>query len=170
MYLKAEVFFGNSASCTAAEKIVHCSRWKCYDGIADDTDANNTYHWGESWKKHGEFMVLKYKKSLYPKIAVIKAAYHFTDVAYLHLDSDEEYYIVEITPKAGCCLEELDFENQILAQTARNEIFKQTKDIREIALARALASSIIENTEDTEDMNESIPADQILHNWFDINE
>ncbi len=115
-------------------------------------------------------MVFKYKKALYPKIALIKAAYHFTDVAYLHLDSDEEYYKVEITPKAGCCLEERDFENQILAQTARNEIYKQTKNIREIALARALASSVIENVEDIEDMNENISADQILHNWFDVNE
>ncbi len=115
-------------------------------------------------------MVFKYKKELYPKIAVIKAAYHFTDVAYIHLDSDEEYYKVEITPKAGHSIEELDFENQILAQTARNEIYKQTKNIREIALARALASSVVENNEDDSDMSESISADDILNNWFDKNE
>lgn len=114
-------------------------------------------------------MVFQYKKELYPKIALIKAAYHFTDVAYLHLDCDEEYYTVEIVPKGENTIAERDFENQILAQTARNEIYKQTKEIREIALARALASSVVEN-DDCEEADESIPANQILNNWFDANE
>lgn len=113
-----------------------------------------------------------YRRELYPKIAVIKAAYHFTDVAYLHLDCDEECYIVDIIPKKGELVEERDFENQILAQVARNEIYQQTKGIREIALARALASSIVENRDEDadEDTEESISAKAILRNWFDENE
>ncbi len=115
-------------------------------------------------------MTFKYKKELYPKIALIKAAYHFTDSAYLHLDCDEEYYRVEITPKEGFVIDEIDFDNQMLAQVARYEIYKQTKDIREITLARALASSVVENDEDYSDMSESIEVDQILKSWFDENE
>ncbi len=111
-----------------------------------------------------------YRKEIYPRIAVIKAAYHFTDVAYLHLDCDEECYIVDIVPKEGKNVEERDFENQILAQVARNEIYKQTKGIREIALARALASSVVENDDEDEDTDENIPAKFILNNWFDTNE
>ena len=32
---------------------------------------------------------LKYNRELYSKTALIKAAYNFTDRAYLHLDADE---------------------------------------------------------------------------------
>lgn len=115
-------------------------------------------------------MEFQYKKELYPKIALIKAAYHFTDVAYLHLDCNEEYYIVTIVPKTGKAVEERDFENQILAQVARNEIYQQTKSIREIALARAMASSVIEGDMEGADTDDNIPADWILNNWFDANE
>lgn len=113
-----------------------------------------------------------YRKEMYPKVAVVKAAYHFTDVAYLHLDCDEECYIVDIIPKKGKIVEERDFENQILAQVARNEIYRQTKEIREITLARALASSIVENDDEDADTDteESISAKTILRNWFDVNE
>lgn len=115
-------------------------------------------------------MKFQYKKEIYPKIALIKAAYHFTDVAYLHLDCNEDYYIVMIEPKEGKEIEERDFENQILAQVARNEIYQQTKSIREIALARAMASSITEGDTDGIDIDDSIPAESILNNWFDAND
>ena len=36
---------------------------------------------------------LKFNKELYSKIALIKAAYNYTDIAYLHLDADEKYCI-----------------------------------------------------------------------------
>lgn len=42
---------------------------------------------------------LKYSKELYSKTALIKAAYNFTDKAYLHLDDDKDYYYVSIVSK-----------------------------------------------------------------------
>lgn len=42
---------------------------------------------------------LKYNRELYSKTALIKAAYNFTDKAYLHLDADEKYYYVSISEK-----------------------------------------------------------------------
>lgn len=119
-------------------------------------------------------MTFMYKKELYPKTALIKAAYHFTDVAYLHLDCDDKNFIVDIEPKAGCELEERDFENEILAQLARYEIFRQTKEIREISLARAMASSVVnvevEEESYAESDEEDVPADSILKDWFDTHE
>jgi His-Xaa-Ser system protein HxsD len=88
-------------------------------------------------------MTYKYNKNLYPKSALIKSAYHFTDSAYIHLACDEDYYIVSIELKDENIIDEKSFENEMLAQTARYEIFQQTKNIREISLARALASSVI---------------------------
>lgn len=39
-------------------------------------------------------MEFKYKSDLYPKVALIKAAYHFTDEFYVHLDEKDGYYVV----------------------------------------------------------------------------
>jgi hypothetical protein len=35
---------------------------------------------------------MQFNKELYSRVALIKAAYNFTDVAYLHLDADDKYY------------------------------------------------------------------------------
>ena len=43
----------------------------------------------------------KYNRELYSKVALIKAAYNFTDRAYVHLDADEKYYYVSISAKNG---------------------------------------------------------------------
>lgn len=112
-------------------------------------------------------MRFTYKKELYPKAALIKAAYHFTDAAYLHLDADETYYIVTIEAKEGHNLDSRDFENEILAQIARYEVFQQTKDIREISLARALASSVVDTAGEPGPSDENdVDADKILKDWF----
>lgn len=71
---------------------------------------------------------LKYNRELYSKTALIKATYNFTDRAYLHLDADEKYYYVSFREKQeGTEITSEDFENEILAQSARHEIYKQTK-------------------------------------------
>ena len=47
-------------------------------------------------------MFMKFCKELYSKVALIKAAYNFTDIAYVHLDADDKYYYVDIeSKKAG---------------------------------------------------------------------
>ena len=40
-----------------------------------------------------------YSAGLYPREAVIKAAYSMTDKYYVHLDSDKEKYMIELCPK-----------------------------------------------------------------------
>lgn len=116
-------------------------------------------------------MKFRYNRHIYPKSAVIKAAYHFTDMAYVHLDCTDEYFIVEISAKKGKKVDESEFENELLSQTARYEIYQQTKEIREISLARAMASSVVEEETGSEDSNnksleEDVPIDDILKDWF----
>lgn len=41
----------------------------------------------------------QFHRDLYSKSALIKAAYNFTDRAYIHLDADETYYYVQIAAK-----------------------------------------------------------------------
>ena len=61
---------------------------------------------------------LKYNRELYSKTALIKAAYNFTDRAYLHLDADKNYYYVSISTKDGQPeVTDQEFENEILAHS-----------------------------------------------------
>lgn len=115
-----------------------------------------------------------FSKELYNKEALLKAAYAFTDIAYIHLDLDEEYFIVNIEMKAddkhdGVC--EKDFKNELLSQMVRQSVFRQTKNIRELMMARAFSSTILENPDyegevETEENFENVKQD-ILMDWFE---
>ena len=110
----------------------------------------------------------KFNKELYPKISLIKAAYNFTDVAYVHLDADDKYYYVTLEGKNDNIVSDDDFVNEMLAQCVRHEIYVQTKSIRELLLARAMATSVILEDGLKEDDNEDCPFDEneILRDWF----
>lgn len=116
---------------------------------------------------------MKFSKELYSKIALIKAAYNYTDIAYVHLDADDVYYYVSIeNKKPGQEINEQDFINEMLAQSVRHEIYQQTKNIRELLLARAMATSVIvENgIEENEEVNGLFNENEILKDWFVANE
>lgn len=117
-------------------------------------------------------MQLRFIKKLYPKNVLIKSAYSFTDRAYLHLDEDGDYYIVTITFKNEPCFTGQEFENEMLIQTARYEVYKQTKELRKLTVARALASTIIDTTPETADDNpeEDFDIDKVLEDWFSEDE
>lgn len=117
---------------------------------------------------------MKFCRDLYSKIALIKAAYNYTDVAYIHLDADESYYYVNIVPKEnGQTVNEQEFMNEMLTQSVRHEVYQQTKNIRELLLARAMATSVIvdENmVDDSEQQDDSFTENDILKDWFVENE
>lgn len=116
---------------------------------------------------------MKFSKELYSKIALIKAAYNYTDIAYVHLDADDIYYYVSFENKnPGQEINEQDFINEMLAQSVRHEIYQQTKNIRELLLARAMATSVIvENgIEENEEVNGLFSENEILKDWFVANE
>ena len=116
---------------------------------------------------------LKYNRELYSKTALIKTAYNFTDRAYLHLDADKNYYYVSISTKDGQPeVTDQEFENEILAQSARHEIYLQTKNIRELLLARAMATSVVvdEKLVDDPETGDTFSENEILKDWFAANE
>lgn len=117
-------------------------------------------------------MIIKVNRDIYSKSALIKAAYQFTDTAYVFLDLDDIRYVVDITYKNGGNEEKLvnDFKNELLIQSARQVVFQQTKEIRELLMARAFASTVVYSSEDTAicdktDVDESL--DSILTDWFE---
>jgi len=116
----------------------------------------------------------KFQKDLYPKIALLKAAYTYTDSAYIHLDADSEYYYVELEIKQGAePIDEKQFLNEMLTQSVRHMVYQQTKNIRELMLARAMATTIVGDTEvfDIEESSqEDFMEEDLLKDWFDGNE
>lgn len=115
-------------------------------------------------------MIFHFSKELYPKTALLKAAYSFTDKAYIHLDANENEFIVDIsikTEEKSFTLKE--FENELLFQSLKYCVFQQTKDIRRLIVTRALASTLIEeNTATpTENKEEDFDIDSVLEDWFE---
>lgn len=115
----------------------------------------------------------KFNKELYSKTALLKAAYNFTDIAYLHLDVDDKYYYVGIEQKSNKKeINEIEFENEILTQSVRHEVYLQTKNIRELMLARAVATSVVmsEEYENEEFQEKEFTENEILKDWFSEDE
>ena len=114
-------------------------------------------------------MLVKLTKELYPKEAILKAAQFFTDEYYMSLDVDEQYYYVSIEPIDGKTGKDVEarFLNEALTQSARYKVMQETKEIRELILGRALASTIIDVSDTGFVDDESIHAEDILNNWFD---
>lgn len=114
------------------------------------------------------------KKSIYPRIAVLKAAYSFVENAYVHLDESENAWIVSLSPKNGSAdVKTLakEFENELLVQSVRLSVFQQTHVIRELLLARALSSTMVEDNgcvldEPETDISQA-ELETILTDWFE---
>lgn len=112
---------------------------------------------------------LHFCKKLYSRTALLKAAYHFTDRFYVYLDQDEKNFHVELTAKAGTDenLAENEFSNELLAQTTREEILRQTANIRELILGRAFGSTIIEDApQEYGDTSTPEVSDGIFSDWY----
>lgn len=117
-----------------------------------------------------DIMKFRFKRELYSKTALLKAAYSYTDKAYVHLDADEDYYYVNIEMKdKGNPVSEKEFTNEMLAQSVRHEIYLQTKNIRELMLARALATSVVTDLgvlQESGDVPDQYCENEILKDWF----
>lgn len=121
----------------------------------------------------------RFSRDLYPRIALLKAAYAFTDKAYVHLDADDRNYLVTLTAKGGFeGIDQITFQNEMLDQALRHEIYLQTKNIRELLMARAMSSTMIEvpSASDAEakasidgSTNHSEEESSILADWFEAN-
>jgi len=119
------------------------------------------------------------RKSLYQPEVLLKAAYAFLDEAYIHFDEDAETWIVEMCLKdKSKAFEDFShrFENELLSQAVRLHVLQRTHSIREMLLARAMTSTLV----DEEDPISKIKAeqqdvspqelDEILTDWFDCHE
>jgi His-Xaa-Ser system protein HxsD len=115
-------------------------------------------------------MLFRFSKEIYNKEAVLKAAYQYTDRAFLHIDVDDTHYIVTVELKSKNETLTEEFQNEVLAQMVRQQVRIQTKNVRELMLARAFSSTIIEETPEYEpNEQETFETDinDILTDWFE---
>lgn len=110
----------------------------------------------------------KYSKELYEKEVLLKAAYAFTDTMYIHIDVDADNYLVELCSKQEEESNELykKFENELIMQEVRVVVASKTKNIREMIVARALSSTIIDTNNESDIRTSDEYKDEILSDWF----
>ncbi len=113
----------------------------------------------------------KYDTNIYSKEVVMKAAYAFIKDYYIHLSSDDDSIIVSFTAKDDRELSDnigAEFENELLSQSVRYHVYKQTHVIREILMARAMASTMVYENDPIElfDNDSDDDLDNILEDWF----
>lgn len=112
-------------------------------------------------------MQIRYKKELYTRSVLFKTCYKFTDVAYIHLDADDDNFIVEISPKNSNDTIDyaLEFANQIIEEVNRELVAEQTKNIRQILFARSMASTVIYD-DDIADIDTEVEDKSAMKDWF----
>lgn len=117
------------------------------------------------------YMKYHFSKEIYSKEALIKAAYRYTDKAFLHLDIEKDEYIVNIEAKGGVdSITEKEFQNTLLAEMVRLCVSDRTKNVRELILARAFSSTIIEDESIEPPAENDYDIDSILTDWFEEND
>ena len=113
--------------------------------------------------------MIRLAKSMYDKDVLLKSAFALSDEAYFHFDVDNEYYMVEICLKNGNVLSDIDkrFEKELIAQQTRKIVSQNTQNIRELIVARALSSTLVNTGGSEEETAEDFSAEDILKDWFE---
>lgn len=108
------------------------------------------------------------KKDIYSKNVLLKTCYKYTDNYYIHLDSNQNEYIISIFNKEGVAdnITEKEFKNSLIEFANREIVFEQTKNIRELLFARSMASSVIYDDEVENDIDVNINDNSSMRDWF----
>lgn len=130
-----------------------------------------------NYKINDNKIEFKVNCDIYKKESVMQVTYMFIDNYYTYLDyenTDSRYIKVVLEPKKGIKvdLEESagKFLNELLNQSLRTSIVEKTKSVRELVLARALFTSYLDESQQTdleEDTQEEYSINSIAKDWFD---
>ena len=114
-------------------------------------------------------MVFSIKKCIYDKKTLLKTCYKFTDEYYIHLNCNNDEYIISIQKKEGktdTSIED-EFNNELIEFANREIVFEQTKNIRELLFARSMASSVIYDDEIETNIDLSVDDNSSMKDWFE---
>ena len=114
-------------------------------------------------------------KDVYPINAIYRAAYFFIDRYYIGIDIRGESYLIYLSSKTSEDVNPKEisgeFQNELLLQLVRMNIENETKQVRELIIARGLYSAFIPEEErpslDEIDGDVSYDLDEIAKAWKD---
>ena len=115
-------------------------------------------------------------RELYDREVVLKTAYIFTEKAYLHIESNEENWIIHMKMKPGMeTVSPAEFENALISEMVRLSVYRRTHTLRELLMGKALSTSVIEHDNPIREIAGEQETSQeelqdILQDWFEKNE
>lgn len=115
-------------------------------------------------------------RELYDREVVLKTAYIFTEKAYLHIESNEDNWIIHMKMKPGmAAVSPAEFENALISEMVRLSVYRRTHTLRELLMGKALSTSVIEHDNPIREIAGEQETSQeelqdILQDWFDKNE
>lgn len=115
-------------------------------------------------------------REIYDREVVLKTAYIFTEKAYLHIESNEENWIIHMKMKLGMeAVSPAEFENALISEMVRLSVYRRTHTLRELLMGKALSTSVIEHDNPMKEIagEQEAPQDElqdILQDWFEKNE
>lgn len=118
-------------------------------------------------------------KALFPHVVLLKAAYSFLDLLYIHFDETDTAWQVNMTRKSLDTESKNyaeEFENELLAQAVRYDVYLQTHTVRELLVARAMTTTMVDEADPFEKIStdeksvSSEELNEILTDWFKHNE
>ncbi len=125
-----------------------------------------------TFKVTGSTVQFSVDTKVYPRIAILKTAYIFIEKYYIFLSMDSSSLLVDMKRKDKSSVDEQDvgnFYNELLNQLLRVQIYQNTKNIRELIMARALHHTCLE-TEDSPTIESTeenyFHIDDIAEDWF----
>ncbi len=137
------------------------------------------------YKIENEYIKIILDIDIYPIIVVEKTISNFLNIAFAKIEREDNKIIVKMILNSTKNTSNIvgEFYNELLEESLRYKIAKETKDLRELIVGRALYSTCIEvdNTENEkeiiEEENENISnyeekdydIDEIAVNWFNNN-
>lgn len=118
---------------------------------------------------------IKISRGIYSMEPLLKTAYSFTNLVYIHLSQEEQHWIVSWEPKDGVSLKAQEFENELIQQQTRQLLEQKTAETRKMIIARALASTIIDrsNTEVSPPLSDESSEEEtetILKGWHEVHD
>lgn len=118
--------------------------------------------------------LIRLNTDLFEKQSIMKTSYHFIDQFYVFLDQEDKDILVRMVPKSKSTDLandiEGEFRNELLNQEIRSMVTKDTKNIRELILARAMYSTYLEEPELMQESDGSFNIDAIAKDWFEDTE
>ena len=126
------------------------------------------------YKIEEDYILIELSATIYPIVSVEKAVSLFLEKAYVKIEEEENKIVIKIKLKElNNNSEQLigEFYNELLRESLRYNIAKETKNLRELIVGRALYTTCIETekTENEEEFEENYSLDDIAVNWFDEN-